>query len=669
MILAATIAAAVLVLANVSMLNVALPELSVELEASQTEAHWMVDVYAIVLASLLLPVGAIGDKFGRRTILLAGLSILAVSNLATLALDTPTQLIVARGVSGVGAALVFPATLSTITATMPPERRSQGVAMWTAAVSIGGMLGVLGSGALIENFWWGSVFLAMAIASVAVLAFCFVAVPDSRDPAHANLDPIGAVLSVVAFGGLVLGIIEGPVEGWTAPLSLGGLVIGAGALLAFVWWESTTPGPLLEVKLFRERGLRAGSLSVFIQFTAMFGVFFVLVFYLSLVRGLGPLDTGLAMMPFGIGLFPMAAIATPFTKRYGRRVVGALGLAIMAGAFAFGTTIDVETGLGRFFVVMILMGAGYGLAGPPATEAIVESLPQAKQGVASALNDVLRELGAAIGIAIAGSAFNAAYRSGVADQESVFGEAFPLIEESPFLALGLAAETGPPAGPELVAAVQQATVDGWDRALSLVVLVLLVGIVGYLWWAPGRRPALETPTTPVDATTQPAVASAPLGPALTHTPPVALAPMYGELEHCLDVLRLRTAIPDDMAQWPEAERDRVAQRAAEGMESSVREVERLVAALARASMQAETMTAESLSHAAALSARCIGLADGLHQTFRGLAGWLPPLIPVAIRVTAVRTTLARIDAALVPALSRQLPPPPAPEQPVASGRR
>lgn len=486
MILAATISAAMLVVANVSSLNVALPQLSRALDASQTDVQWMIDIYAVFLAALLLPAGALGDRFGRRGMLLFGIVVLAGANAATLAVDTAMPVIVLRAVSGVGAAFIFPATLSTITATLPHEQRGRGVAMWTAAVGIGGIFGILGSGVLIENYWWGSVFLAMTIVAVVVLGICWAFVPDSSDPEEANLDPLGAVLSFVAAGGLVLGVIEGPVKGWTSPLALGSLVIGGVALVGFVSWEWRNPRPLLDVRLFAERGIRSGSLSIFVQFTAAFGFFFLTVPYLAFVLGYGPLKTGLGLLPVAIGLFPASAAAIPLTRRFGRRVMGIIGLLILTSGFVVGTFITVDSSFMVFAIVMVIFGLGLGLSSPPATEAIVESLPPAKQGVASALNDVLREFGAAIGIAAIGSAFNGGYRATVDDFVGFPDEIREAVRETPAAAAVIAPDLGE-AGPSLLANVSEAVVDGWSRGLWLTAIIVAVGAAGYAAWAP-RRP-------------------------------------------------------------------------------------------------------------------------------------------------------------------------------------
>lgn len=615
-VLAATVVAAALVTANVSVLNVALPVLLPALEASQTEGQWMVDVYAVVLASLLLPIGAIGDRYGRRLILLVGMVILATANLATAALDTPMQVIVARGVAGVGAAFVFPATLSTITATLPDELRSRGIAMWTAAVSVGGFLGILGSGLLIENYRWQVLFLAMGGAALVVLALCFLAVPDSADPGHANLDPVGAVLSAVGVGALVLGIIEGPVKGWTEPITLAGLGVGVAALVGFVVWELQSRAPLLDVRLFANRGVRAGSISIFVQFLGAFGIFFLVVFHLGVVLGYGPLETGLALIPISLGLIPASLLAIPAAAKFGRRAVGVVGLAIMAAAFVYGTTISVDDGLTEFLTCVIIMGVGYGLAGPPATDAIVESLPAANQGVASALNDVVRELGSAIGIAVAGSAFNAGYRSSIDDLTDYPAEVVGAVRESPFALAQLAPELGPGAA-ALVADVQQAIVDGWGSGLTVLAAAMAIGALAVLVWAPGKAQqamavapvmAVQDVRGPQPPRTVEPAAVAPLSPAAHPVEPapaptaaltgaVAPAPNDGPgplgaielaalaeervaglvqavvaMESAVDLLERRSAVPDDMPTWPATEQVQVAERAALGLQEPLEEL-------------------------------------------------------------------------------------------------
>ena len=348
--LAATVLAAVLVVANISSLNVALPELSRELGASQSDVQWMVDIYAFFLASLLLPAGALGDKFGRRSMLLLGVTILCIANAATLFTEhldfieqNEARLVIAfRALSGIGAAFIFPATLSTITTTLPPDKKERGVAIWTASVFFGGLSGVLLSGALIENYSWESVFLVMSILSAAILLFCSICLPNSSSPEKSNLDPLGSLLSLLAIGGIVFAIMEGPIKGWDSALILSCFIAGGIFLVAFVIWESKTRRPLLDVSVFKDRSVRSGSLSLLVQFTVAFGFFFVAVQFIAYVLGFGPLDTGLSFLPTAIGLFPASLIAIPLTKSW-FRVTGLLGLCLLGVSLYVGAQFQSDS--------------------------------------------------------------------------------------------------------------------------------------------------------------------------------------------------------------------------------------------------------------------------------------------------------------------------------------
>ena len=485
LILSAAVASAVLVVANISSLNVALPELSRELGASQSDVQWMVDIYAFFLATLLLPAGALGDRYGRRKMLLLGIFILGVANAATLLTSDVSLVVTSRAVSGVGASLIFPATLSTITTTLPEGKRVKGVAIWTASVFFGGLSGVLISGALMENYWWGSVFLAMSILAGVIFLLCWAYLPNSSNPDEANMDPLGALLSFVAVGGIVFGVMEGPIKGWTSTLILASFIIGTLALMAFILWERHTPRPLLDVRMFADRGVRSGSFSLLVQFTVAFGFFFLTVPLLAFVFGYGPLDMGLSLMPAAIGLFPASAIAIPLTRKIGFRTVGTLGLVLLAGAFYLGTSLETDSSFLLFAVVMVIYGAGIGFASPPATEIIVEALPMEKQGVASALNDVLRELGAVVGIALSGSIFNAGYRSSLGGIVGLPQEVIEGVKETPAAAAIIAPSLGED-GLVLLDTVAQSVIDGWDNGLWAACITAAIGAVGFCLWAPGR---------------------------------------------------------------------------------------------------------------------------------------------------------------------------------------
>lgn len=500
-VLAAMCLALVLVVAGVSMLNVILPALTRDLGASSTEQLWIVDAYAITLAALLLPFGAIGDRFGRRGALLVGIGLFGVASALSAMATSPGPLIAWRALAGIGAALIMPGTLSTITSVFPADQRARAVGVWAGFAGAGGTLGMLASGAMAERFWWGSVFvLSAAIAAVAFVA-TVVAVPDSRDPEEAHLDPVGSVLSVAGFGLLVLGIIEGPHRGWTDGLTLLGLIGGGVALTAWVLWSLRTPRPLLDPRLFGLRGFATGSASLFLQFFAMFGFFLVALQYLQLVLGYSTFTAALALMPMAAMMLPLSALAPIVVERLGHRTVAGGGLAVAAAGFVVVSTMDAGSSYLHFLAAMLLVGAGMALAMTPATNAIVASLPLAKQGVASAVNDTARELGAAMGVAVLGSALSSGYRDRIADTAATLPpEAAEVAREAPAGAMAVAGELGA-AGQGLADAAREAFMSGQRTAVLLGAAALFGGAL-YTWLrAPARLDPVPAPADLVLAAT------------------------------------------------------------------------------------------------------------------------------------------------------------------------
>jgi EmrB/QacA subfamily drug resistance transporter len=469
--------AVVLVIAAVAGLNVAIPSIGGELGASQSDLQWIVDAFALTLAALLLPMGALGDRFGRRRLMLIGFGVFVGAAIWAALAGSIGALIAARAVGGFGAAMIFPGTLSTLTSTMPPSRRGTAIGMWTASASLGGTIGALLAGGLVGSFWFGSVFVATAVVGVAVGLMTWVFVPETSDPSHAHIDPLGSILSLVGIGGLVLAITEGPVKGWSHEITVAGLVAAAVGLIGFVVWELRTTTPLLDVRLFQLRGFSTGSLSIFVQFLVVFGFFFVSAQYFAFVSGYGPFRIAAAWLPVGILLPVMSTKAPQWSVRFGRGVIGAIGLTCMAIGTAIFATMDVSPSYWLFAMALVLFGAGMGLSAPPATEAIVEALPTAKQGVASAINDVSRELGGALGIAIIGSAFTAGYRSSVDDAASVLpAGSTDAVRESAVAGYQVAAQAGAGGG-RVVEVVQSSVSQGFAQAMWLATSALVVGAI------------------------------------------------------------------------------------------------------------------------------------------------------------------------------------------------
>ena len=317
---------------------------------------------------------------------------------------------------GVGAALIMPVTLSVITTAFPVEERGKAVGTWVGVAAGGGVIGLLVSGVLLHFFSWPSIFaLNVALAALA-LAGTVAIVPATRESRPPRLDPIGTLLSVVGLAALVFGTIEGPGRGWGDPVTLAALVGGLAGIALFVLWELNRREPMLDPRNFLRRGFGAGSLSIAVQFFAAFGFLFLALPYLQLVLGYSPLQAAGALLPMAVVVIPLSRFAPRIAGRVGVRVTGPIGLGLMATGFiVFATTLGTGSSYWQFLIGLLPFGAGMALAGSPATTAIVASLPREKQGVASAMNDVSRELGGALGIAVLGSVLNTAYRTALSE--------------------------------------------------------------------------------------------------------------------------------------------------------------------------------------------------------------------------------------------------------------
>jgi EmrB/QacA subfamily drug resistance transporter len=474
LILLAMCFALVLVIASVSMLAVGLPKVAEALGLSQGSQTWVVDAYALTLASLLLVAGAIGDRFGRRRALLVGIIIFGGGSLLSAFATGGGALIAFRALTGIGGALIMPGTLSTITSVFPPEERARAVGIWAGFAGAGGTLGMLGAGWMLGHFSWTSIFYLTAIVSAVTFLAIVAFVPDTRSSGHVGLDPLGTVLSALAIGGLVLGIIEGPERGWSNPLTVAGLAVGVVLGVAFVLWELRTEHPLLDPRLFKIRGFATGSASMLVLFLALFGTFLVILQYLQLILGYSPLKAAVALLPMTAVMIPVSTIAAPLSMRFGQKLVGGSGLAVSAvGMVSLGLLHTTSGYLPLMFATLVL-ALGVGLAMTPATNAIVSSLPTAKQGVASAVNDTTREIGTALGIAIMGSMFNSGYRGGLTGHlKGVPAHAADAARQAPGLALDAAHKLGS-AGDALATTARNAFGDGMQLSMFFGAGVLLV---------------------------------------------------------------------------------------------------------------------------------------------------------------------------------------------------
>lgn len=496
-VLAVVSLALVTVVSAVSGLNVALPDLARETGASQSEITWIVDAYTVVFAGLLLFAGALGDRFGRRGLLATGLTVFGVAAGLGMLTSDPNQLIVLRALMGIGAAAIMPTTLSVITTSFPEKDRPKAIGVWVGVAGGGAVLGLFGSGILLEFFSWSSFFgLNVVLAAIALLGTLLV-VPSSVDADPPRLDVIGGVLSLVAVAGIVFAVIEGPEKGWGDGLTVAGLVAGVVALVAFVLWELRVDKPMLDPRLFRNRAFSAGALTVMVQFFATFGLFFVVIQYLQFVVGRSPLEAALALLPLPLVMIPLARHAPRIARRVGFRHIAPAGLLLTASGLVVASQVDVEMTYWSFALGLVLFAAGMALAGTPSTTAITESLPESKQGVASAVNDTARELGSALGIAILGSVLNQVYRDGMTG--AVHGLPAEVAEGArssvAFTQSEHLADLGP-AAHQLASAAQQTFVDGIGGSLMIAAAVVAVTavVVARLAPRPSGSHAAERPT-------------------------------------------------------------------------------------------------------------------------------------------------------------------------------
>lgn len=405
----------VLIVAGNASLNVALPDIQTRLGSSPSSLQWIVDIYGLVFAGLLLPAGALADRFGRKTALQGGLVVFGVAALAAVFGTETWHLIAARAVMGVGAAFIMPGTLSILTNVFhEPVERRRAISIWAGFAGVGGSVGTLVSGFLLEHATWASTFLVnVPLAALALLAGLKL-VPNSSDPHEAKLDPPGAILAVAGLGLVLYGIIEGPGHGWLTAQTLGVLGAGVAVLAAFVRWELHTDHPMLDVRLFRIRSFALGSSTITLQYMAMFGLYFALAQYLQLAHGYSALKTAVIGLPIGVFAMIGAPLSAKNVARFGpRRVVGSGLLVSGSGLALIGFTSSATVSVVLIVIGFSLVGLGNGQTTAPSTTLIMGSVPRAKSGVGSAVNDLSREMGGALGIAALGSILTSVYRADI----------------------------------------------------------------------------------------------------------------------------------------------------------------------------------------------------------------------------------------------------------------
>ena len=474
-----------LVIASMVALNTALADIAVATSATQTQLTWIVDSYTLLLACLLLPAGAIGDRYGRRTALLVGLAVFAIASFAPLTFDSPVQIIAARALAGAGAAFVMPATLSLLTVVYPAEARTKAVGIWAGVAGSGGIFGLIGAGLLLRFFEWQSIFWALAGVG-AVLFVLTLTIAESREGDAPPLDWPGAVTIGAAVAVFVFGILEAPANGWTDPRVYGCMIAGVVLAVVFGFIELRRRQPLLDIRLFLDPYFGTGAAAITMVFLGTFALFYLVTQYVQQVMGYTPLATAIALAPLAIPLLTFSLLSSWYLPKLGLRAVVFASMALVSVGFLCMCTLRTDSSYLEVLWPLLVISSGFGLCTAPTTSAIMTAAPNEKQGVASAVNDATREVGGALGIAMAGSILAGSYSHHVASGLTAFPE--PVrgpASDSLAQALAAADRLGPQ-GHQLAEVSKTAFVEANDAAYLVMAVIVGAAALVIPLFAPGR---------------------------------------------------------------------------------------------------------------------------------------------------------------------------------------
>lgn len=483
----------VIILDN-TILNVAIPTLAKPrsrggLGASASQLAWIVDAYTIVFAGLLLSAGSLSDRFGRYRALVIGLSVFGTGSLLSSFTKSADVLIATRALMGVGGAFIMPSTLSVLTNVFTdPKERGKAIGIWAGVAGLGGV-GPITGGTLLSHFWWGSVFLVNVPIVIVGLVAGFFLIPDSRDPSSPKLDPGGALLSIAALGTLLWAVIEGPAHGWGSSTILTAFVIGAVLLLGFVIWELSNTDPMLDMRFFRNPRFSAASAAITLTFLALLGTLFLLTQYFQQVLGYSTVKAGAVLLPQAALMLVFAPMSSIWVARFGNKVVVTFGLTMVVLSLILFTTLDAGSSTWHVVVVVGLIALGMGNVMAPATDSIMGSLPPAKAGVGSAVNDTTRQMGGAVGVAVLGSLLVSRYNSRIvhllrgrvpvsliAQSKGGVGQALALVQQP----------AGQPYRAAIIKAANTSFVSGFHLAAIAAAAVIALAAIGVVGWLPAR---------------------------------------------------------------------------------------------------------------------------------------------------------------------------------------
>ncbi len=485
----------VIVLDN-TILNVALPTLahpSAEggLGASASQLQWIVDAYTLVFAGLLLTAGSLGDRFGRYGFLALGLAVFGIGSTMSAFAPSATALIFTRALMGVGGACIMPSTLSIITNVFTdPAERGKAIGIWAGVSALGLGLGPITGGVLLEHFWWGSVFIVNVPIVVTGLVLGYALVPESRDPSHSRLDPVGAVLSIVSLGALLWSVIEAPARGWASGTIVGGFVLGALLFAAFMAWELRSRHPMLDMHFFQNPRFSAASGAITLVFLALYGTLFLITQYLQSVLGYSTVKAGAVLVPSAAMIMTFAPLSTVWVRNLGNKIVVTAGLVMVAASMALFATFEPASSVVLVVGVTMLLGLGMANVMAPCTDSIMGSLPRAKAGVGSAVNDTTRQMGGAVGVAVFGSIMASHYTSSVSTKlrGALPSPLLGAVRNNVGQAIGIAHQPSTP--PSVAAQIGRAARESFVGGLHIIGLaaagVTLLAAVGVLLFLPAR---------------------------------------------------------------------------------------------------------------------------------------------------------------------------------------
>ncbi len=473
-----------------TILNVALPSIVRHLRASGSELELMIDGYTIVFACLLLTAGSLGDRYGRRRALIGGLAWFGVFSAVASSVGTPTGLIVARGLMGIGGAFIYPTTLSILTNTFrEPHERAQAIGVWAGVSGLGVALGPLAGGLLVERFGWGSVFLVNVPICAVALTLCVLFVPDTSAREDSPLDPVAAVLSILGLASVLYGIIEGPDKGWGSVPVLIPVILGAVFLVGFGFWEAHNPHPMLDVRFFKNPRFSAASATITLTFAASFGATFLMTQYFQFLLGYSPLKAGIMITPVAVGMMVASPFAPGRVNRFGTKRVVVFGLVLVAISTGCSGSDTIMSSFVGGILTRLGMGLGFGFTTAPVTESIMGSLPPSRAGIGSAVNDTTRQTGGAIGVAVMGTIFAARYHASIGRLLFVPLESRATARESIGTSLGTASHLGGPTGQELVRAAHTAFLSSL-RVTYAVAVVMVSCAIAVAWrFLPAQAPS------------------------------------------------------------------------------------------------------------------------------------------------------------------------------------